>query len=117
MSKGWCDANRAGQHKWYDARGGHQICRLCGERRLVQSRAKMPTEGTQAWHVLKLLQSRDYLCSYEFYNMPGDRITHRLAARIGDLKKLGWSLDRRSCQTHQHKTAAVEYYLKDRVNG
>ncbi len=116
MSRGWCDESRAGKHDWYQARGGHQVCAKCGERKEV-GYGKMPKEGTQAWHVLMLLREQVYLCSYEFYNTPGDRITHRLAARIGDLKKLGWSLDRRSCQTHTHKTAAVEYFLKGRVNG
>jgi hypothetical protein len=52
------------------------------------------------------------VCSYVFYQQ-GNRMTHRLAARILDLKHDGYEITSRPCQNveHGHVSRAVIYEL------
>lgn len=49
------------------------------------------------------------VCSFRFYDHPG--ITHRVAARVHDLRKAGWRIDSTECDLHPHDARAVLYTL------
>jgi len=72
---------------------------------------KEPKQGTQKGHILFWLR-RHPLCSSEIY-LTG--ITHRLAARIHDLRNDGWLIVSRRCENpaHKHEAKLVEYVLAD----
>lgn len=44
-----------------------------------------------------------------------NRVTHRLAARIHELRRAGYRIETRPCSSrwHQHKTRTVEYRLEE----
>ena len=73
-----------------------------------------PTEptGAQAKIVLSGLRFNGPLCSSLMY-INGNGITHRLAARILDLRRLGYPIETRTCQNpiHTHESRTVEYVL------
>lgn len=54
------------------------------------------------------------VCSFEFLR-PGSGMTHRLAARIYDLKRDGHTITTRPCRHEWHRAPAVEYVLE--MNG
>lgn len=75
-----------------------------------------PNPGTRAEAVLVALEQGGWLCSHAFYldhRRPGTGLTHRIAARILDLKKAGWPITTRQCQTHDHDSNATEYHLEE----
>jgi hypothetical protein len=79
------------------------------------SRGAEPEPGTQKEAVLTRLRQGP-LCSYTFYeDGTGYRITHRLAARIYDLKRAGWTITAAPCDLpdHHHQTNAVVYRLHE----
>jgi hypothetical protein len=53
------------------------------------------------------------VCAYAFYEDPG--ITHRLAARIKDLRDMGYQIETRRCadRLHDHVGKAASYVLTD----
>lgn len=68
-----------------------------------------PKPGTQAHAVLSALK-RGPVCSFDFYYRDG--LSHRLAARIYDLRSGGWPIETAKCGRHDnHKSNAVEYSL------
>lgn len=67
-----------------------------------------PNPDTQAWHALQALRQGP-VCSFYFYWHQG--LTHRLAARINDLRNMGWLIDSKTCTAHSHSSRAVEYRL------
>ena len=72
----------------------------------------MPTEpraGTQTHRILTILKMRP-ICQSEIYRANG--LTHRLAARIHDLRNMGWNINSSSCTTHRHDTPMAEYRLE-----
>ena len=79
-----------------------------------------PIEPTaaQAKTVLTRLRFAGPLCSSLIY-ISGNGITHRLGARIYDLKKLGHSIETRTCEhpNHVHESRMVEYVLGRRPEG
>lgn len=60
---------------------------------------------------------RGPLCQTAIYREPG--ITHRLAARIYDLRQQGYDIDSRPCQdpSHRHDSPVVEYVLNEGGQG
>jgi len=70
-----------------------------------------PTEGTQAHTILERLR-RGPICSSEIYAQDSP-ITHRLAARVYDLRVKGWAIDTQNCENgeHHHVAPMVEYVL------
>lgn len=62
--------------------------------------------------VLALLKAGP-VCSYAFYTTPG--LTHRIAARICDLRQSGYLIETRPCedQYHNHESPAVVYELAE----
>jgi len=72
-------------------------------------RPKRPKENTQAARLLEALETGP-VCSFRFYDTPG--ITHRVAARVHDLRKAGWPVDAVPCGLHVHDAAAVMYTLE-----
>lgn len=69
---------------------------------------KPPKAGTQAATILGILRARP-LCSQEIYD-PSGPITHRLAARIHDLRRDGWPISSEPCRRHNHPGAAMTLY-------
>jgi len=67
-----------------------------------------PQSGTQTRQVLDALQ-RGPVCSFSFYDQA--TLTHRLAARIYDLKARGYHIQASACHRHNHGANAVEYRL------
>ena len=63
---------------------------------------------SQTATVLQELQNGP-VCSMSFYNDPD--LTHRLAARIYDLRGMGHNIHAEPCTIHTHKSRAVRYYL------
>lgn len=64
---------------------------------------------TQKQRVLELLRAGP-LCSFAFFYTPG--LTHRLGARIYDLRRDGHSIVTRPCDLgHNHEAPAVVYEL------
>jgi hypothetical protein len=65
---------------------------------------------TQCEKVLALLKAGP-LCSYAFYTTPG--LTHRLGARIYDLRQQGHIISTAPCENlaHNHESPAVVYQL------
>jgi Helix-turn-helix domain len=51
------------------------------------------------------------VCSYVFYQENG--MTHRLAARVWDLKADGYDITSRRCDLHSHESGAVLYELHE----
>lgn len=118
---GYCIANAGPHEKAYMGLDGHPRC-LCGaavsqvdlehdDGNGTPVVPKFPNAGTQNHKVLEALYE-GIVCSFTFYKDPA--LTHRLAARIYDLRKLGWTIDNRSCQNpyHDHQARAVEYELR-----
>lgn len=66
---------------------------------------------TQRERVLDRLR-KGPICTSDIYE--DDWITHRLAARIHDLRSEGWIITTRPCQNtrHRHRSAAVEYVME-----
>lgn len=64
---------------------------------------------TQCETILAMLRMGP-LCSYTFYK-DSNGLTHRLAARIVDLKHQGHEITSRPCQLHRHESRAVVYEL------
>lgn len=67
-----------------------------------------PTPKTQAARILNLLRERP-VCQSEMYRTDG--VTHRLAARIYDLRHLGWTIESETCRLHRHTSPVVVYRL------
>lgn len=63
---------------------------------------------TQKQVLLEALQ-RGPVCSFRFYDHPG--LTHRVAARILDLKHDGYQISSRPCDIHPHSSNAVLWEL------
>lgn len=51
------------------------------------------------------------VCSFRFYDHPG--LTHRIAARVWDLKQDGFQISARACTLHDHESNAVLYELAE----
>lgn len=51
------------------------------------------------------------VCSFRFYDHPG--LTHRIAARVWDLKQDGHVITARACEFHEHDAHAVYYELAE----
>lgn len=62
----------------------------------------------QKERVLSMLRAGP-ICSFEFYATAG--LTHRLAARIYDLRTEGYEITARACTFHRHSANAVVYEL------
>lgn len=77
-----------------------------------------PRSDSSLGKILARLE-RGPLCSQAFYFEPG--LTHRIPARIGDLKALyGFTIDDDPCRNpgHDHRAkGAVEYRLAERGQG
>ena len=107
----WCQANKAGVHDPYTTRAGKQICVTC-----TQDLSELPPgvdrvrprAGTQTAAVLEALEAGP-VCSFEFYEKAG--LTHRVAARVLDLKRKGYRITSKTCDVHTHKARAVLYEL------
>ncbi len=65
---------------------------------------KLPNPGTQNRRVLKLLSYRP-ICPKDV------GFTSRLAARINDLRRLGWLIESGRCLRHGHEGRIAEYRL------
>ena len=63
---------------------------------------------TQKEAVLEALRMGP-VCSFRFYDHPG--LTHRIAARIWDLRADGHDITGRRCTLHNHEANAVLYEL------
>lgn len=75
-------------------------------------RGRWPKYGSQSAKLLGALLNGP-VCSQSFY--AAHEMTHRMAARAYDLRtKWGWPVQSRKCQTHVHKSHAVEYFLPGR---
>ncbi len=74
---------------------------------------KQPNRGTQKWEALQWLQTGP-LCQSAVY-APNSGVTHRLGARIYDLRMDGWPIMSRRCEDHRHNHSAgmVEYILEE----
>ena len=69
---------------------------------------------TQVERVLQLLQAGP-VCSFAFYYPPG--ITHRLGARIYDLRRQGYQISTAPCNLgHNHDAPAVMYQLEGQTS-
>ena len=68
-----------------------------------------PKPDTQAGRLLAALQSGP-VCSFQLYDR-GSPFTHRVAARVYDLRQRGYVIDSSPCRSHSHDAAAVEYRL------
>lgn len=69
-----------------------------------------PAVGTQNRIVLDILRMRP-ICAGEIYR-PGSPITHRLAARVGDLRhRFGWDIETERCRLHPHDAPVALYRL------
>lgn len=51
------------------------------------------------------------VCSFRFYDHPG--LTHRIAARVFDLRSEGYQITSRACTLHDHESNAVLYELDE----
>lgn len=51
------------------------------------------------------------VCSFYFYQHPG--LTHRIAARVWDLRQDGHQITSRACTLHEHESSAVLYELAE----
>lgn len=51
------------------------------------------------------------VCSFRFYDHPG--LTHRIAARVWDLRQDGHIITSRACTLHDHESNAVLYELAE----
>ncbi len=67
-----------------------------------------PNPGTQSDRVLSILKGRP-ICQSEVYRTDG--ITHRLAARIYDLRLMGWDISTERCRLHVHDSDMALYRL------
>lgn len=71
-----------------------------------------PNPRSQAGIVLGALR-KGKVCAFSFYY--DAKLTHRLAARVFDLRKMGWEIETHPCTStdHQHDRPiqAVEYRL------
>jgi hypothetical protein len=65
---------------------------------------------TQKEAVLQALRMGP-VCSFAFYE--SSRLTHRLGARIYDLRRDGHVITSRPCQMHDHESHAVVYELAE----
>ena len=67
--------------------------------------------GTQKARILKLLK-QEPVCSSMLYGMVFD-VTHRLAARIHEMRADGLPIDSRRCENggHRHTSGMDEYVL------
>lgn len=95
-------------HDPYETRDGRLKCGTCGE---DTGTVNGPvTTGSQKSQVLAALHAGP-VCSFTFYDNP--KLTHRLAARIYDLRTDGLSVYTRPCANpqHHHESRAVEYYI------
>lgn len=54
------------------------------------------------------------VCSFDFYRL-GSGLTHRMGARIYELRREGYAISTRPCHHDWHQAAAVEYVLE--MNG
>ncbi len=68
--------------------------------------------GTQKATILRLLE-RGPVCSSLIYRPNPGRVTHRLAARIHEMRGDGLTIETRPCiqRWHGHKAGMVEYVL------
>jgi hypothetical protein len=66
---------------------------------------------TQKEAVLEVLRMGP-VCSFDFYGrLAGAGVTHRLAARVYDLRSDGHEITSRRCTFHDHVSNAVLYEL------
>lgn len=132
-NNGWpdsyCPKTKGDEHStYYTAHDGIDVCR-CGAKRDVglpeaTTAERRPWMGhrqdiefwfapdTQKARLLETLLVAP-ICSYDFYENPNSPITHRVAARVGEMRKMGFEISSVPCpvETHRHKTPAVEYAL------
>ena len=114
----WCEASKAGDHQPYVATDGRLICARCGvvvaPAQVASDEQHRPKATTQAGAVLEALE-RGPVCSFQFY--AESPLTHRIAARIYDLKGRGYAITQRPCTVHPHAGAAVLYELESATSG
>ena len=69
--------------------------------------------GTQKDYILAWLE-REPLCSSAMYSDVHDGVTHRLAARIHEMRADGHPIASRPCENvwHGHRSGLVEYVLE-----
>ena len=106
----WCHESKAGVHDTYTTRGGKVICVKC-KQTIGEPPPIAPTHpraGTQTAAVLEALEQGP-VCSFEFYQTSG--LTHRVAARVLDLKRKGYAITSKACDLHTHTSRAVVYEL------
>lgn len=70
----------------------------------------LPKPDTQAGRLLQALMEGP-VCSQGFWF--DARLSHRLAARVFDLREAGFGVWSRKCVRHSHVSAALEYYLAE----
>lgn len=79
---------------------------LAVERRPIPH-TRPPGMKESAWMVLRRL-TQGPACQVDFWN---EMRMNRQAARIGELRDLGWDIDKRLCGRHGHEARVHEYYL------
>ena len=66
---------------------------------------------TQSYKILKLLESKAWVCATEFIDLYA--VDYR--ARLSGLKKQGYTLEGRRCTQHKHKSGIKEWHLAIKV--
>jgi hypothetical protein len=76
----------------------------------AETSTKAEGEMTQKEAVLQALKMGP-VCSFAFYE--SSRLTHRLGARIYDLRRDGYEISSKPCRMHDHESYAVVYELAE----